>query len=237
MHGMKTRHTSHKGGRGRFARADHGHGGGRGGGWGSGEGRGHGLFGGRGGHGQDLGQGLGQGLGEGRGHGEGRGGPESHGGRRGKRFAGEDLRLMVLCLIEGEPHHGYQLIRSFAARSADAYTPSPGILYPMLTLLADMGLVQEVAAEGSGSRRSYGLTEAGLAELDANRERLEALFTRLAGLGDSASRTDAGPVRRAMMNLRTATVQRLGREGASDDLAFEVAAILDEAAQKIERLK
>jgi histone H3/H4 len=59
---------------------------------------------------------------------------------------------------------------------------------------------------------------------------------RLAAMAEVAGRTDTGPVRRAMMNLRTAAVQRMTRDGASDQLAFDVAAILDDAAQKIERL-
>jgi DNA-binding PadR family transcriptional regulator len=178
-------------------------------------GDGHGLFGGRGGR-----------FGGGMGHG---------GGRRGKRFAGEELRLMVLGLLESGPQHGYQLIRSFAEKSGEEYTPSPGVLYPLLTLLADMGLVEEVAGEGS-SRRSFALSDTGLAELEANRAVIDATLERLAAMGAEAGWTDSGPVRRAMMNLRTAAIQRLKREGIEQETTFAIAAILDEAAQKIERL-
>ncbi|NBC35196.1 PadR family transcriptional regulator [Novosphingobium sp. FSY-8] len=172
----------------------------------------------------------------GRGRGGGHGGGH-HGGRRGKRFDGEELRLMVLALLRDEaPQHGYQLIRAFAARSGDAYQPSPGVLYPMLTLLADMGLLAEVAGEGASSRRSYQLTEAGEAEVSAQAERIAALFARLAALAEANGKVDAAPVRRAFHNLRAASIERLTREGASPDTIFEVARILDEAAQKIERL-
>jgi DNA-binding PadR family transcriptional regulator len=98
-----------------------------------------------------------------------------------------------------------------------------------------MGLVAEAASDG-GSRRSYSLTEAGRTEVEANRDTITTAFARLAAFAAEASRTDAGPVRRAMMNLRTAAVQRMGKDGADDQLAFAVAAILDEAAQRIERL-
>lgn len=179
-----------------------------------GHGDGHGLFGGRGGR-------FGGGMG--------------HGGRRGKRFAGEELRLMVLGLLESGPQHGYQLIRSFAEKSGEEYTPSPGVLYPLLTLLADMGLVEEVASEGS-SRRSFALSEAGLAELNANRAVIDAALERLATMGEVAGRTDSSSVRRAMMNLRTAVMQRLTRDGTDQETGFAIAAILDEAAQRIERL-
>lgn len=179
--------------------------------------------------------------GGGRGHrhghgGFGHGGFGQGGGRRGKRFAGEELRLMVLGLLEEGDRHGYQLLRQFAERSGEAYSPSPGVLYPLLTLLADMELVEEVAA-ATGNRRSFRLSEKGRAELDAGRDTLTALFARLGDMAEAHARTDAGPVRRAMMNLRTAAKQRLSRDDASEELVFRAAAILDEAAQKIERLQ
>ena len=70
---------------------------------------------------------------------------------------------MVLQLLEAAPQHGYQLIREFSEKSGDNYAPSPGVLYPLLTLLADMGQIEEVADTTSGSRRSFALTEAGKA--------------------------------------------------------------------------
>lgn len=205
-------------------------------------GMGRGLFGGRFGGGFDGGfdgDGGGPfgGFGPGGGHGGGhRGGPfGGRGGRRAKRFDGEELRLLVLWLIGEEPRHGYQLIRAFAEKSGGAYQPSPGVLYPLLTMLADMGLVAETDAR-EGSRRQYALTAEGEAELAANRERVEALAARLAELAELAGRTDGAPVRRAIHNLRGAVVERLAREGTPPELVYDVAAILDEAAQKIERL-
>lgn len=189
---------------------------------------------GEGGFGTGLGAGFGEGFGRGFGGGPGGGGGGGH--RRGKRFAGEELRLMVLGLLAEEaPQHGYQLIRSFAAKSGDAYTPSPGVLYPLLTLLADMGQVEEVGGEGT-SRRSYGLTDAGRAEIEAKRAVIDGAFARLAAMAEQAGRADAGPIKRAMMNLRTASMQRMMRGDADSETALAIAALLDEAAQKIERL-
>jgi len=131
--------------------------------------------------------------------------------------------------------HGYQVIRALAEKSGEAYSPSPGVLYPLLTLLQDMELVAEAGEPGS-ARRSFALTDAGRAELEAGKDLLDAAEARLAAMATQAARTDGGPVRRAMMNLRAATMQRLDREGAADTLVFDVAAILDAAAQQIERL-
>ena len=183
-----------------------------------------------------FGEGFTDGFPGGRGRGKFGFGGGGHGGRRGKRFAGEELRLMVLGLLAEEaPQHGYQLIRAFAAKSGDAYSPSPGVLYPLLSVLADMGLVDEVAEEGS-ARRRFSLTAAGQSEATAKKDEVETLFQRLATMAETAGRADAAPVRRAMMNLRTAAIQRLTRDATDPETAFAIAAILDEAAQKIERL-
>lgn len=179
---------------------------------------GRGLFGGRGRHGDGDDHGRGQG-----------------GGRRGKRFSGDELRLMVLALIETEPMHGYQIIRAFAERSSEAYSPSPGVLYPLLTLLADMGLVTE--AQGEGRSRSFALADPGRAEIEAGRAIADAAFARLAAMGEEGERANPAPIRRAVMNLRTAAIQRMSADGADNQTAFAIADIIDEAARRIERLE
>jgi DNA-binding PadR family transcriptional regulator len=164
--------------------------------------------------------------------GGGRGGP---GGRRGKRFDGEQLRLLVLGMLAQTPQHGYQLIRAFAEHSGGAYQPSPGVLYPLLTMLDEQELI--VKAEGdAGSRRQFSLTDTGRAEVAANQPAIDTAFARLAQMADMASRTDNAPVRRAVHNLRSAVIERLSREATDSELGFEVAKIIDEATQRIERL-
>ena len=158
------------------------------------------------------------------------------GGRRGKRFEGEELRLMVLGLLGEAPQHGYQLIRAFAEKSGGAYQPSPGVLYPLLTMLAEMELIAEVDGGEGSTRRKFAITDAGRAEVAPHGPQIEALFARLAALAEMAGRTDAGPVRRAVHNLRSAVVERLGRDGADQDLACDIARLIDEATQRIERL-
>jgi DNA-binding PadR family transcriptional regulator len=221
MHGMNRRCRTHWGER---AQTDGPDGPSRGR-FGRGHRHGHDHDGHRGGRGFGRG-----GLGE-----DGFGGGPGGGRRRGKRFAGEELRLMVLGLLEEGPRHGYELIRAFAEKSGEGYSPSPGVLYPLLTMLSDMELVAEVPSQAT-SRRSYALTDAGKAEIDGARERLDALFARLAAMADDSARGDAAPVRRAMMNLRTATMQRLSCDEAEQNLAFDIAALIDAAAQQIERL-
>ncbi len=182
------------------------------------------------------------GQGGGRRGGWGRGGPwamawamhEGRGGGRGRRmFDGGELRLILLKLIEETPRHGYDLIREIEARSGGAYAPSPGVVYPTLTLLDDMGLIEGSA---EGTRKAYTITDAGRAELADKAAEIEALFARLAELGRMQERHSGGPVRRAMGNLRAVLQDRLGHSDVDPETLHAVAAILDEAAQKIERL-
>lgn len=160
-------------------------------------------------------------------------GPRGRGERR-RMFDAGELRLVLLKLIEQQPRHGYDLIREIETLSGGAYAPSPGVVYPTLTLLLDMGLSEEQASEGP--RKLMGITEAGRQHLSERADEVEVAMARLTALARLSERTDAAPVRRAMHNLRTALQDRLSQEGATRETQLEVARILDEAAGKIERL-
>lgn len=166
-------------------------------------------------------------------------GPDGgRGGRRGRRarrmFEGGELRLVLLKLIADEPRHGYDLIRAVEEMTGGEYAPSPGVVYPTLTLLQDMGLIEE--APGEGPRKPFQVTDEGRQYLDERAEEIEALLERLEDLKPRHS--DAGPaIGRAVKNLMTALSHRVGRDGFNDDLLHEIAGVLDEAAQKIERIK
>ncbi len=71
------------------------------------------------------------------------------GGRSRRMFDGSELRLVLLKLIEEQPRHGYDLIRDIEERTGGAYAPSPGVIYPTLTMLDDMGMIEEQKSEGA----------------------------------------------------------------------------------------
>jgi DNA-binding PadR family transcriptional regulator len=169
--------------------------------------------------------------------GGGMGGGGGRGGmRRGRLFAREELRLMVLALLAEGPQHGYQLMRAFEEKAGGAYVPSPGVLYPLLAMLEELGEVESTPAE-DGKRRQVALTDTGRAALDTGKAVADTALARLAALAAATSRADVAPVRRAMTNLKTALADRLGRDGGDGEIGFAIAAVLDEAAQKIERLQ
>lgn len=158
------------------------------------------------------------------------------GGGRGRRrmFDGGELRLILLALIADAPRHGYDLIREIEERTGGAYAPSPGVVYPTLTLLAEMDHIEEQAAEGA--KKLYAITAAGQAHLEENAEQVTLLMGRLAELGTVRERTRGGPVRRAIGNLKIVIQTRLADEEVDADLLHKVAEIIDEAARKVERL-
>ncbi|KQN31144.1 PadR family transcriptional regulator [Sphingomonas sp. Leaf38] len=160
------------------------------------------------------------------------GGPRGRGRRL---FDGGEMKLVLLKLIADSPRHGYDLIREVEGRSGGAYAPSPGVVYPTLSTLDDMGLIEEQKSEGAKKR--FAVTAEGQAILTENMAVVDGLFARLAAVGAESERTDGAPIRRAMGNLRQVLQHRLMREDVNEDTLHEVAALLDEAAQKIERLK
>src|SRR5512146_1962799 len=96
------------------------------------------------------------------------------GGRRSRRmFESGELRLVLLKFIADEPRHGYDLIRAIEELTGGEYAPSPGVVYPTLTLLQDMGLIEE--APGEGPRKSFQATDEGRSYLEERSEEVEAL--------------------------------------------------------------
>lgn len=155
--------------------------------------------------------------------------------RRGRLFDASELQLLLLSLVAETPRHGYDIIKAVEEMSGDAYAPSPGMVYPTLTLLVEMGLAEE--ADTSGAKKTFRATAEGIAQVAGESGTLEALKGRLTHLAENKSRVDAPPVRRAMHNLKSAIHGRLSREDIDDEIILSVAEILDEAARKVERVR
>jgi DNA-binding PadR family transcriptional regulator len=162
------------------------------------------------------------------------GGGRRHGGRR-RVFEAGELRLVLLKLISDQPRHGYDLIRAIEELTHGSYAPSPGVVYPTLTMLEDMGLI--APAQTEGQRKAYSITADGQARLADRADEVEGLFERLSGFGADQRKAGGAPIKRAVGNLLSALWHRVTREDADEETLHQVAAILDEAARKIERLK
>lgn len=123
----------------------------------------------------------GRGHGHRDGHSRGWGNPhdmddDGGGPMRGRKFSADELQVMLLALLEQQPRHGYELIKALQALSNGFYSPSPGVVYPALSYLEDIGYT---SVRTHGTRKQYSLTEAGRIYLDAQRERAERMFASL----------------------------------------------------------
>ena len=72
------------------------------------------------------------------------------------------LELAVLATLQGEPLHGYAIIRALRERSGGEFDVFEGTLYPALHRLEEAGLVKSRWATATGRRRRvYELTKRG----------------------------------------------------------------------------
>ncbi len=145
-------------------------------------------------------------------------------------FGPGDLRLVLLALVQEKAGHGYDLIKQLEQKFGGAYSPSPGSIYPTLTLLEDMGYLTSVQSEGS--KRRFEISEAGSQYLRDNDALLRGAQARM----DMAARAVAGEappadLHQAMHTLKTALAPHRGAWDAGE--TQRVRQIIEEAALAI----
>ena len=139
----------------------------------------------------------------------------------------------MLKLIADKPSHGYELIKEIEDRLGGAYSPSPGTVYPTLTLLEELGYL--APAPGEGSKKAYAITDEGRTALERNRATVDAIFSKIDEVAKRAGNVTPPQVVRALENLKLALRLRLERGKLSDQQVADVAAALDAAALTVER--
>ena len=154
------------------------------------------------------------------------------GGREGRVFDSGELKLVVLALIAEKPRNGYELIKDLGERVGGEYSPSPGVIYPTLTMLEEMGFA--TPSTDDNNRKLYSVTPEGEKFLADNKAQLDAVFARLDERVESSGPSGVGSLFRAMMNLRASV--RLRARSATPQLMQQIVDALDAAAKTIERL-
>jgi DNA-binding PadR family transcriptional regulator len=164
--------------------------------------------------------------------------------KAGRMLAQGDLRLIALALIAEQPRHGYEIIKVLEEKTADWYSPSPGIVYPTLTYLEEVGYV---TAQAEGAKKLYTITEEGRAHLEENRDFVDAVLARLAAVGERISRMRRRQeerddernapavtplVRAALVNLREVAAKRLDEDA---DAEPKIVDVLARAAAELKR--
>jgi len=161
--------------------------------------------------------------------------------RAGRMLAQGDLKLIALALIAEQPRHGYDIIKVIEEKTAGWYAPSPGVVYPTLTYLEEMG---HVVAQPEGAKKLYVITDDGRDQLAGNRALADAVFERLAAFGEmmrqqnsnggGAEGGDLPPLLRAALdNLREVAIRQIVKDA---DNEAELVAILARAAGELRKV-
>jgi DNA-binding PadR family transcriptional regulator len=172
------------------------------------------------------------------GHG-GRGGWGGHHGRfgggrggGGRFFDHGELRHVVLALLGEQPRHGYDIIRAIEQRTGGAYSPSPGVIYPTLQLLEDVGHAKQ--AKSKDDRNSYEITPEGRAFLAEHEARIKDILARMDQVG-RLQRSASPAIMAAMDDLKSAL--RSGAETWTEADVQEIADAIEAAASRIRKLR
>jgi DNA-binding PadR family transcriptional regulator len=160
-------------------------------------------------------------------------GRHGRGRRSGRVFDHGELRLVVLALIAEQPRHGYEIIKEIEERLAGSYTPSPGVIYPTLTMLEELG---HATLSESDGKKLYAITAEGTAWLAANQTAVDAAMERMRSVKSAHGGGPAPEIMRARINLKMALKLREARGPLTEQQIRDIAAALDAAAVTIERI-
>ena len=168
------------------------------------------------------------------GPGSGHAGPRGrHGwGRGGRMFEQGDLKYVILQLLSEKPRHGYEIIKALEERLGGTYSPSPGAVYPTLTLLEDMGYATETT--GDGGKKVYEITPEGRAYLEQNKGAVDEIFDRISDFATSFFGPPMVEVHQAFKNVARATYATATRIKDPAKL-HQIREVLDRAVAEIEK--
>lgn len=103
----------------------------------------------------------------------------------GRKMGAPDLQLLVLALLEEKPSHGYELIKELEERSGGFYNPSPGVIYPALTYLSELGFA---VVEMSSTKKLYSITDEGRAHIAKHRDEVTTMMSGMEHVASKMSR-------------------------------------------------
>ncbi len=163
-----------------------------------------------------------------------------------RKIGNADLQLIILILLEEKPRHGYEIIKALEEHSRGFYSPSPGMVYPILTYLEELGYAK---VEIQGPKKLYHLTEIGLEQLNTNRENTVFMLAKLALMGQKMEHfqkiadTEMGiesmepaalELAKARHELKMALMEKMNATAAEQQ---RLSQILQQATQQIRLIK
>ena len=153
-------------------------------------------------------------------------------GRAGRLFEQGDLKYVILRLLEEKPRHGYEIIKELEGRFGGSYVPSPGTVYPTLTMLEDLGYARAVPEEGG--KKVYEITDEGRKYLAEHSTTVDDIFERIAKFVEGFTDTPMMELNQAFQRLaRTTYKTATGHLGEKETLE-RLRDIIRRAADEVE---
>ncbi|HUX33772.1 MAG TPA: PadR family transcriptional regulator [Gemmatimonadaceae bacterium] len=150
----------------------------------------------------------------------------------GRMFEQGDLKFVILQLLDEKPRHGYDIIKALEERSNGAYSPSPGTVYPTLTLLEEMGYAKATAEEGG--KKVFEITAEGKKHLEENSSTVDSIFERIQEAVEPFFSSSMGDVRTAMRHLARSSLGTALKHADNKEVLAKIAEVLSRAAGEID---
>jgi DNA-binding PadR family transcriptional regulator len=143
------------------------------------------------------------------------------------------IRYLVLDAIAQQPRHGYEIIQTIEERSAGTYRPSPGVIYPTLQMLEELG---HARVEEHDARKVYAITADGKRDLAEHADDVRDFYDD-AGEGSwEQVAEELGDLSRRIGRMFK-SIGRSARRGRLTPSAMKkLRVVLDEAVSKIEAI-
>jgi DNA-binding PadR family transcriptional regulator len=155
-------------------------------------------------------------------------------GRGGRMFEQGDLKLVILRLLEEKPRHGYEIIKELETRSGGAYSPSPGTVYPTLTMLEDLGYARAVPEDGG--KKIYEITEEGRKHLAEHVSAVDDIFERISKFVEGFVDSPMMEVNQAFKGVAQATYTTATSHISDKDRLAKIREILSKASAEIDAI-
>jgi DNA-binding PadR family transcriptional regulator len=146
-------------------------------------------------------------------------------------FEQGDLKLVILRLLDEKPRHGYEIIKELESRSGGAYSPSPGTVYPTLTMLEDMGYARAIPEEGG--KRIYEITDEGKKHLAENSNTVNDVFEKFVKFAEGFTASPMMDVNNAYRKVAQATYSTATSHISDKDKLTKIREILARASEEI----
>jgi DNA-binding PadR family transcriptional regulator len=155
-------------------------------------------------------------------------------GRAARFFEQGDLKYVILRLLDEKPRHGYEIIKELEHRFGGSYAPSPGTVYPTLTMLEDMGFARIAPEEGG--KKIYEITEDGRRHLAEHSSTVDDIFARIARFVEGFTDTPMTELNQAFQRLAKATYKTATSQIRDKETIERLRDIIRRAADEVEQV-